>query len=217
MNASRFKFPHAAIRLPSSDVFVAGGAEFPEVFRSKERIFVNVAEGFEAARYFVSATLLADGRVLVVGGYSQEANGLPATSRAWLYQPIRSIRGSAPFTYVALTTAEAHVNSVPQHWTQHNHDDHIILSCRTRFKTNCRAHDIGHRLRLGFSNAFCRFPATLSKVHFRVRDFMHQCGECFCSCLVWKQSNFALLSHSPRGRYLVRIAQFEAALPHELF
>jgi len=87
MNASRFKFPHAAIRLPSGDVFVAGGAEFPEVFRSKERIFVNVAEGFEAARYFASATLLDDGRVLVVGGYSQEANGLPATSRAWLYHP----------------------------------------------------------------------------------------------------------------------------------
>jgi len=106
MNASRFKFPHAAIRLPSGDVFVAGGAEFPEVFRSKERIFVNVAEGFEAARYFASATLLDYGRVLVVGGYSQEANGLPATSRAWLYHPIRSIRGSAPFTYVALTTAE---------------------------------------------------------------------------------------------------------------
>ena len=61
MNASRFKFPHAAIRLPSGDVFVAGGAEFPEVFRSKERIFVNVAEGFEAARYFASATLLDDG------------------------------------------------------------------------------------------------------------------------------------------------------------
>ena len=87
MNASRFKFPYAAIRLPSGDVFVAGGAEFPEVFRSKERIFVNVAEGFEAARYFASATLLDDGRVLVVGGYSQEANGLPATSRAWLYHP----------------------------------------------------------------------------------------------------------------------------------
>jgi Kelch motif len=87
MNASRFKFPHAAIRLPSGDVLVAGGAEFPEVFRSKERIFVNVAEGFEAARYFASATLLDDGRVLVVGGYSQEANGLPATSRPWLYHP----------------------------------------------------------------------------------------------------------------------------------
>jgi len=87
MNASRFKFPHAAVRLQSGDVLIAGGAAFPEVFRSKERAFITVNGGLEAARYFASTTLLNDGDVLVVGGYSEGKGGLPATSRAWLYRP----------------------------------------------------------------------------------------------------------------------------------
>lgn len=87
MNASRFKFPHAALRLHSGDILIAGGAPFAEIFRPNERAFVTVTGGFEAAHYFASATLLDDGRVLVVGGYSQGAGGLPATSRAWLYRP----------------------------------------------------------------------------------------------------------------------------------
>jgi len=87
MKASRFKFPHAAVCLQSGDVFIAGGAAFPELFRSKERTFVKAAERFDAARYFASATLLGDGRVLVVGGYSQGASGFAATSRAWVYHP----------------------------------------------------------------------------------------------------------------------------------
>jgi hypothetical protein len=87
MQASRFKFPHAALRLQSGDVFIAGGAPFAELFRPKERVFVTVTGGFEAAHYFASATLLDDGRVLVVGGYSQVTGGLPATPRAWLYRP----------------------------------------------------------------------------------------------------------------------------------
>ena len=86
MKAARFKFPHAAVRLRSGDVLIASGAPFAEVFRPKERTFNSVSGGFEVAHYFGSATLLADGRVLVVGGYTQAA-GLPATSGAWLYQP----------------------------------------------------------------------------------------------------------------------------------
>ena len=86
MHASRFKFPQAAVRLQSGDVLIAGGAPIAEVFRPGKRSFVTVPSGFEA-RYFASATLLDDGEVLVVGGYSQGAAGLPATSRAWLYRP----------------------------------------------------------------------------------------------------------------------------------
>jgi hypothetical protein len=85
MNASRFKFPQGAVRLQSGDVFIAGGAPSAEMYRAKERDFAAVTGGFEAARYFASATLLDDGRVLVVGGYSQGNAGLPATSRAWIY------------------------------------------------------------------------------------------------------------------------------------
>jgi len=87
MNESRFKLPQGAVRLESGDVLIAGGAPSAELFRAKEGDFIAVAGGFEAARYFASATLLDDGRVLVVGGYSQGDAGLPATSRAWIYRP----------------------------------------------------------------------------------------------------------------------------------
>ena len=87
MNASRFKFPNAAVRLQSGDVLIAGGAALPEIFRSKQRAFITVNAGLEAACYFASATLLNDGNVLVVGGYSEGKGGLPATARAWLYRP----------------------------------------------------------------------------------------------------------------------------------
>jgi hypothetical protein len=88
MEAVRFKFPEATVRLPSGDVFIAGGAPFAELYRTNEHKFVRVTGGFEASRYFASATLLNDGRVLVVGGYSEgNANGLPATSRTWIYRP----------------------------------------------------------------------------------------------------------------------------------
>jgi Kelch motif len=87
MSIPRFKFPQAAVRLQSGDVLIAGGAPSAELYRAKQRAFGSVTGGFDAARYFASSTLLRDGRVLVVGGYSPAAGGLPATSRAWLYRP----------------------------------------------------------------------------------------------------------------------------------
>jgi hypothetical protein len=75
MNASRFKFPNAAVRLQSGDVLIAGGAALREIFRPKERAFITVNAGLEAACYFASATLLNDGNVLVVGGYSEGKGG----------------------------------------------------------------------------------------------------------------------------------------------
>lgn len=86
MNLSRFKLPNAAARLQNGEVFIAGGASVAELFRPKERTFVKVNGGFESARYFSSTTMLNDGRVLVVGGYS-DGPAMPATSRAWLYRP----------------------------------------------------------------------------------------------------------------------------------
>jgi hypothetical protein len=87
MNASRFKLPNAAVRLPNGDVFIAGGAAVAEVFRAKERRFSAAGGSFGAARYFASATVLQDGRVLVAGGYSAGKDGLPATQQAWIYHP----------------------------------------------------------------------------------------------------------------------------------
>lgn len=87
MHAPRFKFPQAAIRLQSGDVLIAGGAPFGELFRPGEQRFVALPAQFGSARYFASATLLDDGRVLIAGGYSQGASGLPATPHAWLFRP----------------------------------------------------------------------------------------------------------------------------------
>lgn len=87
MNSARFKLPQAAVRLANGDVFIAGGAAFPEVFRARDRVFRAGGEGFGSARYFASATVLKDGRVLVAGGYATEEGGLPATQQAWIYRP----------------------------------------------------------------------------------------------------------------------------------
>lgn len=87
MSGARFKFPDGAVRLQDGEVLLAGGAAVPEVFIPGEGKFVPVQGSLESPRYFACATLLRDGRVLVVGGYSEGPTGLPSTTKAWLYRP----------------------------------------------------------------------------------------------------------------------------------
>jgi hypothetical protein len=74
------------VRLPDGRILIAGGAERPEVFDPSTKTFHPVSGTVGNSRYFSSATLLADGRVLIVGGYGEDALA-GAVASAWLYQP----------------------------------------------------------------------------------------------------------------------------------
>ncbi|HYO61666.1 MAG TPA: galactose oxidase, partial [Actinomycetota bacterium] len=68
----------------SRRVLVAGGADAPELYRERSRSFAAGAGEFTGAQSFPTATLLADGSVLVTGGYDEQVT---ATNGAWLFVP----------------------------------------------------------------------------------------------------------------------------------
>ncbi len=84
MNATRFKHRDSVALLNNGMVFVAGGSEHAEIYNPVRNNF-NVVNGqMDVARFYLTATLLPDGRVLVIGGYD---NDIVASARAWLYKP----------------------------------------------------------------------------------------------------------------------------------
>jgi hypothetical protein len=87
MNSSRFKLPAAVALLPDGKALVAGGGAFAELYDETTGTFTKIPGRLGAARFFASTTLLTGGRALITGGYAEGGNGLPATARAWLYQP----------------------------------------------------------------------------------------------------------------------------------
>lgn len=80
----RFKLRDAVVALPSGEVVVAGGAEEVEVFDPGASRFRTAQGSVDASRQFSAATLLADGTVLITGGYD---DALKVTARAWAYRP----------------------------------------------------------------------------------------------------------------------------------
>lgn len=87
MNTSRFKLPAAVALLPDGKALVAGGGAFAELYDETTGTFTTIPGALGAARFFASTTVLTGGRALIAGGYAEGGNGLPATARAWLYQP----------------------------------------------------------------------------------------------------------------------------------
>jgi hypothetical protein len=83
MAAPRFKLGQAVARLTDGRILVAGGAERAEVYDPATNSFTAVAGSLQAPWHFSTATLMADGRVLIVGGYGHNSEGTP---RAWIYQ-----------------------------------------------------------------------------------------------------------------------------------
>lgn len=83
MNAARFKFPRAVVRLDTGQVLVAGGGKQLEVYDPASGRFRLAAGSVDADLSFATATLLADGRVLIAGGYDER---IEPTAGAWLYQ-----------------------------------------------------------------------------------------------------------------------------------
>jgi hypothetical protein len=80
MTQARFKLPDAVVRLPSGRVLVAGGASQADLYEPARRRFRPIT-GTGATLSFSTATVLRDGRVLVVGGYDDR---IAVTSRAWI-------------------------------------------------------------------------------------------------------------------------------------
>jgi len=69
--------------LRNGSVLIAAGSEQVEVYNPASRTFSTGTGRMDAARFYSTATLLADGRVLVAGGYDSRSL---ASAKAWLYK-----------------------------------------------------------------------------------------------------------------------------------
>jgi len=89
MISKRFKLPHATVLLKNGKVLVAGGSNVVEVFDNNQKKFLPVKGGLNAPSYYGTATLLQDGKVLIVGGYGRGGggNGPLSGRQAFLYEP----------------------------------------------------------------------------------------------------------------------------------
>jgi WD40 repeat protein len=84
MNTTRFKNRDSVVLLNNETVFVAGGGEYAEIYNPIKNSFDKVSGRMEDARFYSTATLLPDGKVLVIGGYD---NNIVGSAKAWLYKP----------------------------------------------------------------------------------------------------------------------------------
>jgi hypothetical protein len=80
--AKRLKLPSALAPLPDGRVLVAGGAATLEAFQPKTGDFAVVGR-LASPRYYASATVLADGMVLIVGGYDARPQ---SSTQAWIFR-----------------------------------------------------------------------------------------------------------------------------------
>ena len=85
MTLARFKLKKAVVPLSDRRVLIAGGAEQPEIYDADSNSFHPVPGSRLDCFLFSTATRLANGDVLIVGGYAQP--GGPAIDHAWLYRP----------------------------------------------------------------------------------------------------------------------------------
>lgn len=82
MASQRFKFPAAVVRLADGNILICGGNKTIELFDFLMKRFQTVADLGEP-RYYGTASLLNDGAVLIVGGYT---DAMQSTDAAWIYK-----------------------------------------------------------------------------------------------------------------------------------
>lgn len=81
MHLARFKLPDAVVVSRSGDVLVAGGGRRVERLQASRHRFGLIDGELSGAHEFATATLLANGDVLVAGGYDERIVG---SASAWL-------------------------------------------------------------------------------------------------------------------------------------
>ena len=73
LHEGRYKIVHAVVTLDDGRVLVAGGGAGFEVYDPARGEFAPVIGSLSAARYYSTATALGGGRVLITGGYGDDA------------------------------------------------------------------------------------------------------------------------------------------------
>lgn len=84
MSARRYKIQGTALLLENGSALIVGGADRVEVFDVRHDNFIQAAGAIGSELTDASATLLRDGRVLIVGGDAKEPDSY---ANAWLYEP----------------------------------------------------------------------------------------------------------------------------------
>ena len=82
MADQRFKFPCAVAQFGSGNILVCGGSKTVELFDFLLKRFRAVAE-FDHPYYYSTASLLNNGTVLIVGGYTDT---IQSTNAAWIFK-----------------------------------------------------------------------------------------------------------------------------------
>lgn len=82
MRSGRYKLTGSVVRLRDGRFLVAGGARTAELFDPATARFQAVEGTIDAPRLFLTATLVGDGTVLLVGGYDL---AVTPTAQAWRY------------------------------------------------------------------------------------------------------------------------------------
>jgi hypothetical protein len=82
MTTPRFKVEGALAVLHNGRVLVGGGAAGAELFDPRANVFLAIPGSVGGPRQFSTATLLADGRVLITGGYARTGSSGPQSSGA---------------------------------------------------------------------------------------------------------------------------------------
>jgi len=79
----RFKLPDEAPSLADGSLLFAGGSRTLDVYDPATKKFLPVADRLPDARHFMTETKLADGAVLLTGGYAEDDR---STAAAYVYQ-----------------------------------------------------------------------------------------------------------------------------------
>lgn len=89
MNLPRFKLQDAAVLLKDGKVLIAGGSWGIEIYDPATKSFSLLAGEMILSRYYSTATMLASGDVIIIGGYGAVVPvGLPqSNANAWIYRP----------------------------------------------------------------------------------------------------------------------------------